>query len=141
MQFSAPADDINYTYWLDTLIPGWSDYPFPCRGLTFGISNALIYFDFEGNMIEQHMLNITYVDNDGNEIFLGDNTDEIINNVLYNPAFDIDREGNVYICRTTNELTGGCDSCIGGVKFWVDRRLAGYVDRTGQHTLYWYPSC
>lgn len=143
VQYSFPSEGFNYTYYLDTLLPTWSDYPCSAQGLCWPIVNSLITFDFDGNIIEQHMLYVTYVDNDGKDVkhYMYGVDSLIVNAFLEDATFDIDRAGNVYLCRRANDVTATHynQDGISGIKFWSDRRQVGYIDVTNEHPLRWYP--
>ena len=62
-----PTED-HYTYYLDTLIRGRSDYPVSSMYVENSMRTAFIMFDFDGNVIEQHFLYLTYTDTAGNDI-------------------------------------------------------------------------
>ena len=125
----------NYTYYLDTFLFGLSNYPIDISHFASGTWTAFLVFDFDGNIIEQHFLCITYTDADGNDIvkrlpqdtipwLLGKSYEEYA-------SFDFDSEGNIYISRRTKDKCSSDSICtvengaICGLKFWVDRRLAG----------------
>ena len=127
-----PPTSQHYTYFLDTLIIGDSEYPI--NPINFGTAmwTAYLVFDFDGNLIEQHYLNITYTDADGNDIVYYAGPQQIpyrYGNYYEFATFDIDKEGNIYICRRALDCFGPTISVengvIQGLKFWVDRRLAG----------------
>ena len=62
-----PTED-HYTYYLDTLIPSRSDYPVNSMYVENPMRTAFIMFDFEGDVLEQHFLYLTYTDSTGNDI-------------------------------------------------------------------------
>ena len=151
VDISLPTSD-NYLYFLDTLIPGLSDYPFPGslhHGFTWGA--AFLMFDFEGNLQDKHFLQVSFLDADGNDFMfppqtLSDTMYSYICFGLHDPSFDIDSRGNIYLSRRPADeiwwdetlenmnmvqystLNGG----VSAIKFWVDRRVAGitYIDGT-----------
>ena len=128
-------------YWLDTLIVGMSDYPFPffsdTNALTESyIREAFVMFDFDGNVIEQHFINTTYVDTNGNDIgrFLFGNF-WFSSSLFEFPKFDIDSAGNIYLARpstdqasTPEQYYSTFDGTISAVKVWVDNRIVGTID-------------
>lgn len=114
----ATVDD--YLYYLDTMIyPGrhgwdysttpysglpWPDYPISAQYLTNPICLALITFDFNGHVQEQHFLQMSYLDANGEDILyripagLGaDTTPRIESHEIMNPTFAIMEDaGNSY---------------------------------------------
>ena len=146
IRFTPPAD--GYTYYLDTLIIGASDYPIDVHYFkTFGMTLYLV-LDFDGNVVEQHFLCITYTDADGNDIchYSMDTIPWRVGMFYDMPSFDLDGDGNIYISRRASDqyYDSGHNLCniengaIGGLKFWVDRRLAGEYRIEGTPKI-WYP--
>lgn len=146
IRFTPPAD--GYTYYLDTLIIGASDYPIDVHYFkTFGMTLYLV-LDFDGNVVEQHFLCITYTDADGNDIchYSMDTIPWRVGMFYEMPSFDLDGEGNIYISRRASDqyydsehnLCNIENGAIGGLKFWVDRRLAGEYRIEGSPKI-WYP--
>ena len=133
-----------YLYYLDTLVePNWDpqpDYPMSCEGVEYRCL-ALITFDFDGNVLEQHFLQMSYLDRYGEDIYYVNPPNSGSNDILYtdipeSPSFAIDGEGNVYLCRTVNDRADGGpyngqyrlkDGDISAVKFWCDRRPIGTI--------------
>ena len=156
VHMSAPTDG-NYTYYLDTLVSDWPDYPVQVKYLmNLPIYNAFILFDFNGNVKEQHFLHLTYTDYNGEDIFSpktspSDSTLWYCSQYFDNASFDIDGEGNIYISRRAMDRVSystpssgthtyeAWEGTIRGIKFWVDRRLAGYYQITGNRPMEWYP--
>ena len=140
---------LNYCYYLDTLLPTWSDYPMyldqnTVLSRTF---NALITFDFDGNMLEQHFIQMTYVDSEGNDIVIrySDGRVKPENREMQQLSFDVDSLGNVYLCRVAVDWVGQVDTVynawtgnIRGIKYWVDQRLAG-CSAVENRPLKWFP--
>ena len=67
------ASEMGYLYYMDTLVRkgGYGIYPdYPMSGLYFSTqtTTALITFDFDGNVLEQHFLYISYLDYNGDDI-------------------------------------------------------------------------
>ena len=135
------ATDYNwYLYYLDTLVePNWDpkpDYPMSAEGVDYRCL-ALITFDFDGNVLEQHFLQMSYLDRYGEDVYYvsGGANDFLSTNIPAYPSFDIDDEGNVYLCRYMSDKTL-CgpgryytlwDGDISAVKFWCDRRPIGTI--------------
>ena len=135
VELSTPYN--NYCYYLDTMLHGWSDYPIPIdTSSTFLLAyfTAYLVFDFSGNLLEQHFLQVSYIDTTGNDDFKYS---------LVNPSFDIDADGNIYISRQAeeyydNEISVEAGTLM-GVRLWVDHRCVGTVyENTGFHPR-WSP--
>ena len=139
-----PSED-NYTYYLDTLIPDRSDYPVSSLYFRNTLRTAFIMFDFEGNVLEQHFLFTTYTDTAGNDIvkYYPDDTIPWYScHRFRSPSFDIDAEGNIYICRASmdwlNDSVNAQNGAIRGIKFWVDNRKVGECINESK-PMFWYP--
>ena len=134
---------LGYCYYLDTFLIGAGNFPeYPIPTVTSnGNYTALITFDFSGNVIEQHFLQVSFIDSTGNDyLSSGGNT---LTEPLCKPAFDIDRHGNIYIGRLTDwdylseiDLEGK-DGI--GLKFWVDNRCAGEIYFNDEYRPDWVP--
>ncbi len=97
-------------WYLDTLIAPGSyepnpNYPFPYYNGGNNIytsGNAFITFDLNGNIVNQHFLQIAYLDSLGTWIEdMG--TSNFTPNGVVSP-FHIDNSGNIYICSQLNKL-------------------------------------
>ena len=141
-----PTED-HYTYYLDTLIRGRSDYPIASMYVENPMRTAFIMFDFEGNVLEQHFLYLTYTDTTGNDIvnfynYNIDTTPWFRSNIYMNSSFDIDGNGNIYISRVSGDILDDSfnaqDGSIRGVKFWVDGRQVGKYFNVSK-PRFWYP--
>lgn len=135
VELSTPYN--NYCYYLDTMLHGWSDYPIPIdTSSTFLLAyfTAYLVFDFSGNLLEQHFLQVSYIDTTGNDDF---------KYYLLNPSFDLDAEGNIYLSRQAEDYfddeTSVEAGTLMGVRLWVDHRCVGTVyENTGFHPR-WSP--
>ena len=140
---------LDYCYFLDTLVFHPSNYPIDTRYYESGYL-AYLVFDFDGNVKEQHFLTITYTDAEGNDILhrysSGVDTTPWLKGIegfMY-PSFDVDNEGNIYLGRIAYDACSGAghllttNDSIRGIKFWVDRRIAGEYQIEGQPGL-WVP--
>ena len=144
VQMTLPTAD-HYTYYLDTLIPGMSDYPITAMDVEWPLRTALITFDFEGNVLEQHFLYVTYTDTAGNDYvkyYNNDPTPWYSSYHLQNSSFDIDNDGNIYICyRSAIQIDSAINAqngTIKGVKFWVDSTNVGHFTFENRPPM-WYP--
>ena len=154
-----------YLYYLDTLVrptwnyydgiplsaeTPWPDYPLNAKEIFDCYPLALITFDFDGNVLEQHFLYMTYLDRNGEnftyppnmpihpEPYLFDRTPE-------NPSFAIDSEGNIYLSHSSYHsapLVGNLDveytvedGDICAVQFWCDYRMVGVVPIDSTHAF------
>ena len=125
-----------YCYYLDTMLHGWSDYPIANEDQSplGALFTAYIVFDFSGNLLEQHFLQVTYIDTTGSDIF---------KYYPVNPSFDLDAEGYIYISRQAedhidDEISVEAGTLM-GVRLWVDHRCVGTVyENTGYHPR-WSP--
>ena len=144
VSFPLPISGSNYCYYLDTLLTTTCDYPTPNGNMYYATRTALITFDFEGHVLEQHFLTLTFLDNDGNDIvYQVFNTDYYINvGDFTQPSFDIDQEGNVYFCHVGGDLVDQTYATwrgnVGGIKYWVDGRVVGQSE-VRNSPLMWYP--
>ena len=134
IELSTPYN--NYCYYLDTMLHGWSDYPIANedQSLLGALFTAYLVFDFSGNLLEQHFLQLSYIDTTGSDIF---------KYYLLNPSFDLDAEGNIYISRQAEDRIDDETSVevgtLMGVRLWVDHRCVGTVyENTGYHPC-WSP--
>ena len=139
VRVTLPTEE-HYSYYLDTLLNGWGDYPIPNDDMGSTDRTALIMFDFEGNVLEQHFLTLTYIDNEGNDFKYGEWYKN--NGYLLYISFDIDSEGNIYFCRSAADAPDGTHSPwqgnISGIKYWVDGRVVG-TSTTYNRPMYWFP--
>ena len=146
VSFELPYEGSNYCYFLDTLLTTTSDYPTPHAPMTFTRRVALITFDFDGNVQEQHFLTLTYLDGNGNDIMREVYPDRYMNTAeSINISFDIDADGNVFLCRQANDYVADLvgryntyDGTISGIKYWVDGRVVGQSE-VRNSPLMWYP--
>ena len=133
VNFGLPSGITNYCYYLDTFMVGYSDYPIPLSAATTSNAyfTALITFSFSGDVIEQHFLQVSYIDTTGND-YRTYSGSPILMEFFRQPSFDIDTAGNIYFCRMTDgdDITGLIsvqDGSAIGLKFWVDQRCVGTV--------------
>ena len=147
-----PPTRVNYLYYLDTLYANEEKFFFDMTYLRWYAFTVFVVLDLDGNMLENHVLHTTYVDRDGNDIMYEQTTaigtwDVYDNNEIYEPSFDIDPEGNIYLCRLANDFISGYAGLPGydlengdlsAVKLWVDDRVAGVMD-IPKGTRYWFP--
>ena len=129
-----------YLYYLDTLVePNWDpqpDYPMSAEGVDYRCL-ALITFDFDGNVLEQHFLQMSYLDRYGENMYYVSNgtNDYLSTNIPALPSFAIDNSGNIYLTRKVSdrvlcrpgEFCDLGDGDISAIKFWCDRRPIGTI--------------
>lgn len=134
----------NYCYFLDTLLPTWSDYPIPLTAETTSCATftAYLVFDFTGEVLEQHFIQVSYIDTTGND-FQPFNLGIIDSYPLQNPSFDINANGNIYICRQAEDYHDDVisveEGSAIGLRFWVDRQCVGTVYVNDGHHPRWVP--
>ena len=134
----------NYCYFLDTLLPTWSDYPIPLTAETTSCATftAYLVFDFTGEVLEQHFIQVSYIDTTGND-FQPFNLGIIDSYPLQNPSFDIDANGNIYICRQAEDYHDDVisveEGSAIGLRFWVDKQCVGTVYVDDGHHPRWVP--
>ena len=124
----------DYIYWVDSLYhniahPLLLNIPDTALGYSFYPGGFTVYmsFDFNGNINEQHLLQISYVDTDGNSVITSTDSLHWILHPI-NPTFDVDAEGNIYVCREANDYApvfALYNGMLGAVRYWVDHRLVG----------------
>lgn len=142
------ASEMGYLYYLDTLVRKGGDgiYPdYPMSGLYIATGastvTALITFDFDGNVLEQHFLYISYLDYNGDDIvrtYTHYPQPWYQARTLDYPSFAIDNEGNFYLSHSTYHIMPAGpynpgeyytveDGTISAIKIWCDRREVGIV--------------
>ena len=139
-----------YLYYLDTLYTCEDDFVHDLSHMSLRYTTAYIVLDLDGNILEDHALNVTFVDRDGNDVMheyssaYGPRV-EYRNDVLWYVSFDFDPEGNIYLCRLANDYLNGYgpgydleNGDLSAVKFWVDNRVAGVMD-IPKGTRFWFP--
>ena len=139
-----------YLYYLDTLYTCEDDFVHDLSHMSLRYTTAYIVLDLDGNILEDHALNVTFVDRDGNDVMheyssaYGPRV-EYRNDVLWYVSFDFDPEGNIYLCRLANDYLNGYgpgydleNGDLSAVKFWVDDRVAGVMD-IPNGTRFWFP--
>lgn len=139
----------NYCYFLDTLLPTWSDYPIPLTAETTSCATftAYLVFDFAGEVLEQHFIQVSYIDTTGNDFVFTysqpNMPDKLFSYPLTNPSFDIDANGDIYICRQAEDHYGDMisveEGSAIGLRFWVDRQCVGTVYVNDGYHPRWVP--
>ncbi|MBR4230346.1 MAG: T9SS type A sorting domain-containing protein [Bacteroidales bacterium] len=144
----------NSFFWGDSIChnvyhPRISPYDTP--GCRFGLGGITVYmdFDFDGNVIEEHMLQRSFVDTDSNDIVYRpyssmDSLSWLYLDRLLSPTFDLDSDGNLFICYLQNfneqALPSICEynGTVRAMRYWVDHRLVG-ESSFDNNTKTWYP--
>lgn len=126
-------------YWGDSMCnnvlhPQVNPYDTPGRRFDDGAINTYMSFDFDGNITEEHALEISYVDFDGNEYgrSYSQNPDSLLwlkMSFLAGATFDVDSVGNIYICYFPGDYPSphryyNTDR-LAAIRFWTDHRLVG----------------
>ncbi len=139
----SPTSD--YRFWIDSVyrtsrhplldsLPG-SAYGYNFADFSFNIYMAL---DFEGNITEQHILTKSYIDTEGHDLMTGS---LLWLDSFWMVTFDIDVDGNIYLCRMSNDYLptyGLYNGNLAKVQYWVDHRLVG-ESFVGNCPRFWYP--
>ena len=97
-------------YYLDTLLSssdaGYLQYS---DSTISNLTTGFISFDLDGNVVEQHFLELGYIDDDGHAITMGmfspghPNSNALYSSALSDETFSIDGDGNIYVCRRAND--------------------------------------
>ena len=135
----SPRDDIFY--WGDSVYrnvyhPRMSPYDTPGRRFGGGFMDVYMSFNFDGDIIEEHLLVRSLVDTDGNDVVYREYTNLdslpwLFLDHLEMPSFDLDVDGNVYICFTQNfeqqnmPTNYEYNGTVGAMRYWVDHRMVG----------------
>ena len=117
-QMKLPLNNNSYfTYYLDTLVrvpqneSYYPDYPFSAIGGYSG--SMLITLDLNGNLINNHFLEIRQLDSNNQEVDGGSLMD-------FTGTFDIDKEGNIYVYTKTYTVT--TDNYTNTLKVKIDKQ-------------------
>ena len=148
----SPENDIFY--WGDSVYrnvyhPRISPYDTPGRRFSDIFLDVYMLFEYDGNVIEEHMLERSFVDIDGNDVVYRPYTNPdslplLHVDFLFAPTFDVDVDGNVYICYTQNfetqNIPTNCEynGTISAMRYWVDHRLVGESAYDSKSRT-WYP--
>ena len=125
----------RYLYWLDSLHMNdqypLNPYQYADRRFAVGTFTAWLAFDFDGNVKEQYIIELSGVDTNGNDIMTQpyphqpDSLSWLVMKQLVDPSFDVDAEGNIYICRDANNQFDALEDNLGAIKVWVNQREVG----------------
>ena len=147
----SPRDD--YFYWGDSVYrnvyhPRISPYDTPGRRFDDIFLTMYMAFDFDGNITEEHVIERSLVDTDGNDIVYHPYTSPDSLPWLYvdhweEPRFDVDENGNVYVWYTQNLVVQNLPTyyynrTVGAMRYWVDHRLVG-ESAFDSNSRSWYP--
>ena len=91
----------RFTYYWDTAMQG---VPFKSDSVNGGVCSAIIYFNLDGSIKEQHFLNVGYNDTAGNPIY-SDWPVVAKEGFSGGPIFAVDNEGNVIIVQCQFETS------------------------------------
>ncbi len=140
----------EHRYWVDSL---YRDIPHPLlegrptSGMGYELfdGNLTVYmaFDFDGNITEQHLLQMSFVDSDGHNVFIRPYVDTLVYMVNpWNATFDFDVEGNIYVCYMLPILPRAnsfyFNDTLASYRYWVDHRFVGEVPM-GNSPKLWFP--
>ena len=134
---SAPGS--NYLYWLDSLhmsdLYPLNPYQYADRRFAVGTFTAWLAFDFDGNVKEQYIIELSGVDTSGNDIMIQpyphrpDSLLWLNMTAPLNLTFDVDSAGNIYICQKA-AFSFDMDhrseiGTVAAIKVWVNHREVG----------------
>lgn len=125
-----------FTYYWDTVMQG---VPFKSDSVNGGVCSAIIYFNLDGSIKEQHFLNAGYNDTAGNPIYK--DWPNVANKPLNGGSiFAVDNEGNVIIVARQFDSNGPRDPAshisrhytwengdISAIRIMVDGERSFYV--------------
>ncbi len=144
-----PAD-FERLYYLDTLLTEDNGYLVNTDSIGSYTVNGFITFNFSGDVLEQYFLQVTLLDNDGHVFPSSEyHPERADTRILSNELFNIDNEGNIYVCRSASDRKQWtCDTCPNGfVEYSVEnggvsglRILVSGTDKDGTQKLYLYPN-
>ena len=146
LPYSGSHYDYNPVYYLDTLLTTVGGGLMVTDSLANMMTTAFITFDYDGNVMEQHFVQLAHVDTTGATIRMdnimgtsGDN--RIVTGGLSSEMFNIDKEGNIYVCRKAIDYHN-CYTPHGIEELSIENGRIGQqrilVD--GQYSLYCTPS-
>ena len=103
----------GFLYYLDTLLTSSDSGYLTSRNSTYcsEVSNFFITFDIDGNVLEQHVLELGYIDSNENTITYGfrrqfepvTNGEALFSYKLSHETFTIDPNGNICVIRLAND--------------------------------------
>ena len=152
VSFELPHDgtgaNYNPVYYLDTFLSTTDNLLMVTDSIANYNTNAFITLDYDGNVKEQHFLQLAYVDSTGATLRLSNTNGSVDNNridtrILSNEMFNIDNEGNIYVCRSAIDVKSFSNPTQGGsVVLSVENggigQLRILID--GQRSLYYTPT-
>ena len=134
----------GFLYYLDTLLTSSdSGYLTEWRNsFCHEVSTSFITFNLDGDVLEQHVLELGYIDNNGNPVTYGfrnpraqaASLDALYSFAMSTEIFTIDHDGNIYIIRLANDAVTILpsrdssytisirDGSIGALKIMIDGR-------------------
>ena len=105
-------------YYLDTLLTS-SETLMPTDSIYHWWVTAFITMGLDGSLLEQHFLQVTYLDSVGQPVRMGQ---KLYGDGLAAEHFDVDSRGNIYIVRhTQDDAFSGLDPM-----YFYDGALSGY---------------
>ena len=142
--------DFDRLYYLDTLLTEDNGYLVNTDSIGSYTVNGFITFNFSGDVLEQYFLQVTLLDNDGHVFPSSEyHPERADTRILSNELFNIDNEGNIYVCRSASDREQWtCDTCPNGfVEYSVEnggvsglRILVSGTDKDGTQKLNLYPN-
>ena len=137
----------DYMYWVDTVYrtthhPLLDSLPSTAYGYYLsGMFNTFLAFDYDGNITEHHIISTGFVDTEGNNYMALYPDSTLLLGFLDKATFDVDAEGNIYICRRPTDYhfaSGTYNGNLAKVQYWVDHRIVG-ESLVGDSWMDWYP--
>lgn len=149
-RFTLPVSSNEYLYILDTLITAGSSYPILTNNIANPVVNGLFAINTQGNVVEQHIIQVAYRDAEGRSItydrMSGDRSDssKYLSKYLIfeDGGMIVDNEGNIVFCRpATDYVNVMCDTCpsmtleelsvengkISAIEYLVDGQTIGSI--------------
>ena len=122
--------DHNYLYYLDTLLTSDDGFLMPTDSVTPYMVNGFITLDLNGNLVENHFLQVAYVDTLGQTLNMQNTgsyppTAQMLTYCLSSELFTVDEQGNIIVGRKTTDYLEGRqvqDGSISAIKILVDGR-------------------
>ncbi|MBP9991562.1 MAG: T9SS type A sorting domain-containing protein [Bacteroidales bacterium] len=124
-------------YFLDTLLTAADSLLMTTDSISNYAANVFITIDSAGNLEDHHFLQMAWVDTSGATI-RSRNDNKIATSALSNEMFNVDSQGNIYVCRaaydfafnSNNEELSVANGGIGMCRILID----------GVRSLYFQPS-
>ena len=123
-------------YWLDSLYTDIHSQMQLTDSLDWHIASAFLTLNLSGELIEQHFVQVSFIDNEGQLIMLDRVTGNPADSVWIHPAgigntFTLDGDGNIVVARVPSDVTTIYNGqqydmysiengLLSGIQIWVD---------------------